>query len=75
MKLCFVDEFGHKGQGPAVMIVGILADAAHVRAIISGHIQLLSSRLLTNAARLSSSGALASARWFNAVAPECPKIL
>ena len=75
MKLCYVDEFGHKGQGSVVMMVGILADAARVRDLISGYIQLLASRLLTNVARLPSNGALASARWFSAVAPECPKIL
>ena len=75
MKLRYVDEIGHKGQGPVVMMVGILADAARVRDVISGYIQLLASRLLTNVARLPSNGALASARWLNAVAPECPKIL
>jgi hypothetical protein len=47
-ELCYVDEFGHKGQGPVVVMVGFLAGAAGVRDIISGHIQLLASRLLTN---------------------------
>jgi hypothetical protein len=64
-----------KAEALVVVMVSILADAARVRELISGYIQLLAPRLLAKSALLPSNGALASARWLNAVAPECPKIL
>ena len=56
-------------------MVGTRAGAARVRDLISDYIQLFAPRLLDKLARWPSRRALASARWFSGVAPECPQIL